>query len=375
MKVSRTNGRPSVELILVTVITLAFTTICISFEFLESIYSFVRYNFSMMTARFLSNFVFLYLAGLLWVTYYRWRKASRRNKELESVISSISPDVLLVVNKRGEITMCNNGVERMFGYRVEDIMHGKPDLLHDDAESYPERWRQTYEALEKEGFHVGVARGKKKNGDTMPLEIITGKLSDGSGAVLLLRDITERMRMEEELQIRSTTDELTGLCNRRGFLSLFQQQLRLSERHGRGLLLFFIDLDGMKSINDTFGHAEGDHALVWTAELLRKTFRSSDIIARMGGDEFAVVAVEAEPSCVEIMMERLTGNLQVINSLSNRSYSLRFSIGVTYYDPAEPLTIDEMLKRADAAMYEDKESKKMPGVGPKEASYVKEYAL
>jgi diguanylate cyclase (GGDEF)-like protein/PAS domain S-box-containing protein len=495
MKSLMVRGRESADLALVTIIAITFSSISISFHFLEGLYYYIHSYFSIMTARFISNFVFLYLAGLLWATFRRWRGAERKKSELENVVSSISPDVLLVVNAKGGITMCNNGVERMFGYKAEDVLQGKPDLFCRDGETRAMPWRQLYDQVDSKGFHVGFAPGIKKNGDVFPMEIITGRLSGNEGAVLLLRDITdrrkaedrlnslnaeldqlfniaadaiwvldvdytilrandtlvtlfnvsrdtiighkcfevipcrqhltpdcslrriadtfhrfeyemeverndeksmplmvtaapfrdsegntigviedfrditERKRMEEKLRALSITDELTGLYNKRGFLNMVRQQLKVSRRQQRGLLLFFIDLDHMKWINDTLGHNSGDHALVETAGLLNRTFRTSDILGRIGGDEFAIVAIDASPSGKETIMERLKQNLEELNSTGKRDYALSLSVGAVHYDPDELCTIDEMIARADSAMYEDKRSKKLlrGAFGEKEA--------
>ncbi len=104
-----------------------------------------------------------------------------------------------------------------------------------------------------------------------------------SGIALILNDITESKQLEDQLSVMSITDELTGLYNRRGFITLAEQQLRISERTKNRILLFFADLDGMKWINDTLGHKEGDNALIEVSMVLKETFRSSDVIARMGG--------------------------------------------------------------------------------------------
>jgi diguanylate cyclase (GGDEF)-like protein len=120
-----------------------------------------------------------------------------------------------------------------------------------------------------------------------------------------LLDITERRRLEELQHALSITDELTGLHNRRGFFTLAQQQMKVSERSGGALLLFFVDLDDLKHINDTFGHLEGDKALIEVSNVLRDTFRESDIIGRIGGDEFAVLAIETSDLTEEALITRL----------------------------------------------------------------------
>ncbi|MBU0983616.1 MAG: GGDEF domain-containing response regulator [candidate division Zixibacteria bacterium] len=160
--------------------------------------------------------------------------------------------------------------------------------------------------------------------------------------------------MAMELREMSLHDDLTGTANRRGFMALAQQQLAMSRRTGRKLVLFFIDLDGLKHINDTFGHGEGDAAIVETAGVLRETFRESDIIGRLGGDEFAVLAIDASGANAEILKEHLQENLNRHNAREHRRYSLSVSLGSVQFDPAVPASLEELLSEADSLMYENK---------------------
>ena len=175
-------------------------------------------------------------------------------------------------------------------------------------------------------------------------------------------DITERKKMEEGLITLSITDLLTGLYNRRGFIMFAEQQLKLSNRSKRGMLLFFTDLDGMKWINDTLGHEEGDKALIEAATVLKDTFRSSDIIARMGGDEFAVLTIDTTDINPEIITARVQNLIDIRNRRENRRYTLSISVGSSFYDPENPCSIDELMAEADKSMYEHKRSKKSCGV-------------
>ncbi|HEY7546623.1 MAG TPA: diguanylate cyclase, partial [Blastocatellia bacterium] len=143
------------------------------------------------------------------------------------------------------------------------------------------------------------------------------------GARMLARSVRyaiERNRMQMEIRNLSLKDELTGLYNRRGFLALAEQQLKLAQRSARDLLLLFADVDGLKYINDTFGHREGDYAIKNSAEILRKTFRRSDIIARIGGDEFTVLAVDASLEDGQRMIAALEQNIEIHNEQSEDPY-------------------------------------------------------
>jgi diguanylate cyclase (GGDEF)-like protein/PAS domain S-box-containing protein len=175
---------------------------------------------------------------------------------------------------------------------------------------------------------------------------------------VIFTDITDRKRMQDEIVAFSITDQLTGLYNRRGFLSLAEQQLKLSDRTKSGMLLFFADLDLLKQINDTLGHEEGDKALIEAANVLRETFRTSDIIARLGGDEFAVLAIDSDESSSVIFGDRLQQRVDIWNSQENRHFRLSISIGCAYYDPINPCSIDDLIGRADKQMYEQKQKRR-----------------
>lgn len=178
-----------------------------------------------------------------------------------------------------------------------------------------------------------------------------------AGLLHVVRDITERKKMEEILRTMSITDELTGLLNRRGFFSLAQKQLKSAERAKRNMSVIYADLDGLKEINDTLGHKEGDAALMEFAELLKDTFRESDIISRLGGDEFAVIVEVTESTSEFIIKKRLEEKLEAVNARKDRRFKLVISIGIVRYDPYNPISIDELLSQSDKLMYANKKGK------------------
>jgi two-component system cell cycle response regulator len=158
---------------------------------------------------------------------------------------------------------------------------------------------------------------------------------------------------QEELWSLAFTDELTGLLNRRAFMLLANQQLKLSRRTGRGALLFFSDLDRLKQINDHFGHGEGDTALIFTAQILRETFRDSDVIGRFGGDEFLILAPETSSNSEVTLLRRLREKAKSYDPKECR-YTYSLSIGVARFDPRSPCLLRELISRADLALYKQK---------------------
>jgi len=156
-----------------------------------------------------------------------------------------------------------------------------------------------------------------------------------------------------ELGDLALVDELTGLYNRRGFMAIAERQLKVGRRSGKGMLLFFMDVDGLKQINDSFGHSEGDRALQRSAQALEMTFRDSDVIARIAGDEFAVLAIEAADHSEAAIRTRLCEDLKSISAEESR-YSISLSMGVARFNRRDSRPIGELMAQADQAMYEEK---------------------
>jgi len=171
--------------------------------------------------------------------------------------------------------------------------------------------------------------------------------------------INSQKRMEAEIISLSITDYLTGLYNRRGFMTLAEQQIKMVGRTDKKslLLLLFADLDKMKSINDNLGHKKGDNALIEVASILKKVFRESDIVARIGGDEFAVLGLVAEKSDIVALESRLQEQIAIHNAYENRDYTISLSVGIACGDPENRYSIDDLMSRADQLMYEQKRRK------------------
>ena len=175
--------------------------------------------------------------------------------------------------------------------------------------------------------------------------------------VPLRSHINELRTMERKLNESVITDDLTGLLNRRGFFTISQKQCEIARRNNLNLSFLYIDLDGMKAINDEHGHKAGDEALVDVANILKDSFRSSDIISRIGGDEFTVAVIETPETNFEALTKRLNENLNNHNARSEASYKLSLSQGLAQYNHENPCSVDELISIADRVMYEKKREK------------------
>ena len=258
----------------------------------------------------------------------------------------IQGDRLIYVNRR---------LADIFGCTREELL-ALPSALAVIAESDRDMVRE--KLRQRLSGEVDVVeytvRGIRKDGRVIDLDVRSARtMHEGSPAVIgSMLDISERTRLERALRDLSLTDDLTGLYNRRGFSTLAERQLALALRGNQPLLLIFADVDGLKAINDTHGHAAGDQALRDTAAILRSTYRSADIIARLGGDEFTVFPVNAVESSASILTERLDEALARHARQSDQPYTLSLTAGLARVDPAECPTIEGLLAQADRALYE-----------------------
>ena len=287
----------------------------------------------------------------------RSKEAIRQSEELYKTLAEKSMAGVYVV-QNGNFRFINSNAASYAGYTREELLDQKADLIVDPEDR--EKVRQNAKAmLRGEMSSPYEYRIITKQGETRwIMETVTSILHEGRPAILgNSMDITDHKKMQEEILTLSLTDPLTGLYNRRGFLALAEQQLKIATRTKIGLLLLFADLDGMKWINDNLGHKKGDEALMEAANVLKKVFRDADIIARVGGDEFSVLAVGVKIEDSRIVEDRLQYQIGINNGRENRDYSFSMSVGMAYNDPENPSTIDELMSHADVLMYEQKKGK------------------
>jgi diguanylate cyclase (GGDEF)-like protein len=174
---------------------------------------------------------------------------------------------------------------------------------------------------------------------------------------LLLRDLAAMAEQEIAALQLATLDELTGISNRRGFVALARHALAMCRRNKLSASLILFDLDGFKPINDKFGHAEGDRALVAFSRLMRDIFRDSDVFARIGGDEFVALLTGADEANIQTILSRFQQSLTNHNQQENRGYDLKYSAGYIIKAVDETDDIDNLMARADKLMYQNKQDK------------------
>ncbi|WP_219638784.1 diguanylate cyclase [Cohnella sp. CFH 77786] len=191
--------------------------------------------------------------------------------------------------------------------------------------------------------------------------LIKGQVNGGT-IMRAMRYAIERNRLQDKLYNLSIIDELTGLYNRRGIYSLLENDA--GTLGTKGYFIVVADMDGMKQINDSFGHHAGDQALVDTARILKEVFHGTDMIGRMGGDEFMVIfpqnsLIPMNPETLEQeIAARMKHKLDDFNQSAGRSYHLSLSLGLSYFNPDSPLNLNELIIDADQRMYADKREKK-----------------
>jgi len=218
---------------------------------------------------------------------------------------------------------------------------------------------------ERSGIRLEISI-RRKDGGRRYCEMHGSRIIyNGRPAVLgTLIDVTEKKQMEEKLKYLSITDELTGVYNRRGFFTVSEQQFKIAKRLEKNMVLFYLDLDDLKWINDNLGHKEGDNAIVAFVGILKNAFRESDIIGRLGGDEFAILALSTGFDKPQLIIKRLNNLIDKYNERDKKPYKLSFSVGFVRYNPHTNQSLEELISIADDLMYLEKKRKKMKSRPP-----------
>jgi len=296
------------------------------------------------------------------ITHQKNKEAKlRESEEHFRAIFESSLIGIVFADSEGRFIQTNPAFQKMVGYSQDELSLGFMHITHpDDAKESLRLFQDTVSG--KSVYFKTEKRYFRKNGSIMWANISVTSIRDREGkfkySIAIIEDVSERKRIEDKLQVAAVTDELTGLFNRRGFFTLAEQQFKVADRLKKKMSLLYLDLDNLKVINDELGHKTGDEALWDTAGIIKNSVRKSDIIARIGGDEFAVLLTDLPvPDTESTVIGHIHHNLDEHNKHSGRNYKLSFSIGSSQYDPHNPCSVDGLLTRADILMYREKQSK------------------
>ena len=276
--------------------------------------------------------------------------------QMAAIIES-SDDAIVSESLEGQIVTWNTSAERIFGCTMEEAQgrslasfvegSGQETFLMSVKKARAGQNVSNLEVL------CETADGQLFQG-LLTLAPIKNALGYVTGISVVAKDLSESKRAEEMEQL-AVTDELTGLNNRRGFLVAAEELAAKAAQKGKTFTVLFADLNGLKEINDNLGHQEGDAAISDAAEILRSTFRDSDVIGRLGGDEFCILLTD-EKQQTESPITRLQAMMDIHNLQSGRPFKVSMSVGTAVFDPAAPVGIEELIEQADKQMYEHKMS-------------------
>lgn len=293
-------------------------------------------------------------------------------EDLYPLIFEFAPDALLVVNAEGRITLANAQSEAMFGYTRSELLGQTIEKLVPARFATRHTQHRAHFKTAAHSRQMGAATelyALHKSGQEFPVDIMLSPMqADGQRLTLcVVRDITERKaaqdalerqtaelrRLHTELELLANHDGLTGLLNWRAFYEHAGQMLKIAHRRRENVTLLLLDLDHFKSINDRFGHPEGDRVLQAVAAALRETARDNDIVARHGGEEFVVAALGLSADEGLIAAERLRA---AVAAIENLKHPITVSVGVATLPPqpnkhADPRALAELLDQADQALY------------------------
>ena len=293
------------------------------------------------------------------------RELALLQRQQERILNAVGEGIF-GLDLGGRITFANPAALALLGYEHHELVgNNLQEIVHACKQEEEECSEQSCPicAVIQDGImRKGTETFWRKNGATFPVRYTSNPIVEEYkilGSVVAFSDITERKQMEERLRESAVTDELTGLFNRRGFMTLTDKLIKISVRDKTDLLLIYIDFDNLKWINDTLGHTAGDQALIEAATLLQDTFRLADIVARLGGDEFVILCTDNSAlGNEENILNRLNENIEKTNRQTNRQYPMSLSVGVGRYEHQAPCSIDALLRQADRAMYKNKDEKK-----------------
>ena len=290
------------------------------------------------------------------------QKAAEARLQVAAGVFVHAREGILIADPKGNIVDVNRAFTDITGYGREEVIGRNPRLLssgHQDHAFYADMWRSLVET----GTWSGEVWNRRKSGEVYSELLNISAVHDEHGRVQryigLFSDITQKKEYEAQLVRVAHFDALTGLPNRVLMADRLRQAMARSRRSGNKLAVLFLDLDGFKAVNDTFGHDAGDRLLIELSGRMRQVLRDEDTLARMGGDEFVgVLTGITDPLGCADMLNRLLDAASGPMTLQGDVLQVSASIGVTFYPQADEVDADQLLRQADQAMYQAKLSGK-----------------
>lgn len=282
-----------------------------------------------------------------------------RNGQLALLVDH-SPDVLLIVSSQGIIIFANATSLELLGYRPQELIGQPPEILiPQDVREAHTKYRGGYKLSpsRRSMGRLNSLVAMKKSGEVIPVDIAlspVGRDEHGPLTGVTIRDARQQRGFVHELERLATTDPLTGALNRRSFDNAYARERERASRSRSQLFIMLLDIDHFKKINDQYGHAAGDQALRQLVATCTATLRKTDVLARIGGEEFAILSAAADPAEAIALAERLRENIMTIKvSATAGDFSFTVSIGVARVQADESVAA-AVLARADEALYEAK---------------------
>lgn len=294
------------------------------------------------------------------------QRVRERTAELEEreerfrTLAETTFDPLVTVADDRRVTLFNAAAERVFGVGLEQVRNRPVEQLFDR-----DSIAQLDDALARSvvGGGAGGAfelNARRRDGRVFPVEVSIAAWTDAgrTAHTLIIRDITERRALVDALRDMSLKDELTGLHNRRGFLTLAAEHRKRALRRREPISLLYLDLDGFKAVNDTLGHDTGDRVLQRMARALRSAVRDTDVVARLGGDEFVALLVDADAAVAGTTVQRLESALDHVQSDVPAGERVGYSLGQVVFEGGDTRSLADLMAEADERMYAAKRQRK-----------------
>ena len=289
-------------------------------------------------------------------------QALRASEERYRALVEAVRDIVFVIDRDDRIEFVNEAAAAWLQASPQELIGEQRVDVFPPSGEWSRHQSESLRRVLDTGEPLYVEHPARFPGGTRWQATSLAPVRDGDGRIVgvlgIGRDITERKQADQrhlgELEQLAHADALTGLLNRRGFDLLSEQAVAQAARAGQGVGVIYGDMDGLKAVNDTLGHAAGDQALRDMATVLRVTLRSADVIARVGGDEFVVLAVSEDGGSINQLAERLQEGIVVFNAARDGLHPLAMSCGVSWRGPGDGLKVALLVEEADAAMYREK---------------------